>query len=115
MAVYRCPICGAIFDEEKEGRKLAELTECPVCKQPVSKFERVDSGEEPEAAAKPKGSLAYDPQYERQDKNRRCMNEIHEMAVSGKSLDSSMGTRMPLPNWDDILLLGSPGTPLSTI
>lgn len=29
------------------------------------------------------------------------------MAVSGKSLDSSMGTRMPLPSWDDILLLGA--------
>ena len=107
MAIYQCSICGAIFDEEKEGRKLAELTKCPVCKQPVSKFERVDSGEEPETEAKPKGSLAYDPQYERQDKNIRYMKEIHEMAVSGKSLDSSMGTRMPLPSWDDILLLGA--------
>lgn len=107
MAIYQCTVCGTIFDEEQEGRKLAELTECPVCKQPVSKFERVDRGEELETAAKPKGSLAYDPKYERRDKNSRYMKEIHEMAVSGKSLDSSMGTLMPLPNWDDILLLGA--------
>ena len=107
MAIYQCSICGAIFDEEKEGRKLAELTECPVCKQPISKFERIDGYEHPEAAVKPEGSLAYDPQYERQDKDSRFMKEIHEMAVSGKSLDSSMGTRMPLPSWDNILLLGA--------
>ena len=107
MAIYQCTICGAIFDEEKEGRKLAELTECPVCKQPVSRFERIDGGEKPEEVEKAKGSLAYDPQYERQDKDSRYMKEIHEMAVSGKSLDSSMGTSMPLPSWDDILLLGA--------
>ena len=29
------------------------------------------------------------------------------MAVSGKSIDSAMGTLMPLPGWDDILLLGA--------
>ena len=107
MAIYRCTICGTIFDEDKEGRKLAELTECPVCKQPISRFERIDSDEEPEAVINPKVSLAYDPQYERRDKDSRYMKEIHEMAVSGKSLDSSMGTRMHLPSWDDILLLGA--------
>jgi len=107
MAIYRCTICGTIFDEDKERRKLAELTECPVCKQPISRFERIDSDEEPEAVINPKVSLAYDPQYERRDKDSRYMKEIHEMAVSGKSLDSSMGTRMHLPSWDDILLLGA--------
>ena len=107
MAIYQCSICGTIFDEEKEGRKLSEMTECPVCKQPISKFERIDSEEKSETASEPKGALAYDPQYERQDINSRYMKEIHEMAVSGKSLDSSMGTCMPLPRWDDILLLGA--------
>ncbi len=107
MAIYQCSICGTIFDEEKEGRKLEELTECPVCKQPISKFERIDSGPKPETAAELKEALGYDPQYERQDINSRYMKEIHEMAVSGKSLDSSMGTCMPLPSWDDILLLGA--------
>jgi len=107
VAIYQCSICGTIFDEEKEGRKLSEMSECPVCKQPISKFERIDSDEKSETAAEPKGALAYDPQYERQDINSRYMKEIHEMAVSGKSLDSSMGTCMPLPSWDNILLLGA--------
>ena len=35
MAVYRCVICGAIWDEEKEGKPLSELDACPVCKQPI--------------------------------------------------------------------------------
>ena len=38
MAVYKCSVCGAIYDEEKSGKPISELTECPVCKQPVSKF-----------------------------------------------------------------------------
>ena len=39
MGKYRCKICGFIFDEEKEGKKIGELECCPVCKQPVSSFE----------------------------------------------------------------------------
>ena len=34
------------------------------------------------------------------------------MAVSGKSLHSSMGTQMKMPNWDDILILGAQLNPL---
>ena len=40
------------------------------------------------------------------------MKEIHEMAVSGKSIHSSMGTQMKMPGWDDILLLGAQLNPL---
>ena len=35
------------------------------------------------------------------------MEEIHEMAVTGKSISGAMGTQMPMPKWDDILLLGA--------
>ena len=35
------------------------------------------------------------------------MEEIHQMATSGKSIGGSMGTTMPMPNWDDILILGA--------
>ena len=107
MAVYKCTICGAIFDEEKEGKRITEITECPVCRQPVSKFEKIISDEVPEPAEKVQGSLSYDPEFERHDKTSRYMEEIHEMAVSGKSLDSSMGTRKALTDWDSILLLGA--------
>ncbi|HBA68396.1 MAG TPA: FMN-binding glutamate synthase family protein [Lachnospiraceae bacterium] len=107
MAVYKCSICGAIFDEEKEGKKLSELDGCPVCRQPISKFELLEEEKEPEASAPVHGELAYDPQYIRHDKKSRYMEEIHEIAVTGKSIDGAMGTQMPMPGWDDILLLGA--------
>ena len=109
MAVYKCSICGMIFDEEKEGKKLSELDCCPICKQPISKFEKISDGDAPatSAPAAAQGDLAYDPQFARIDRSCRYMAEIHEMAVSGKSIDGAMGTLMPMPGWDDILLLGA--------
>ncbi len=35
------------------------------------------------------------------------MEEIHQMAVTGKTVSGAMGTKMPMPNWDDILILGA--------
>ena len=51
MAVYKCRICGAIYDEEKEGKPVSELDCCPVCRLPVSNLERVD---DPAEAPAPK-------------------------------------------------------------
>lgn len=106
---YRCSVCGYIFDEEKEGKTLAELEACPVCKQPREKLEKV-SEETKEECVKPSESreeLAYDAAYVRRDPSCRYMAEIHEMAVTGKSISAAMGTQMPMPGWDDILLLGA--------
>lgn len=64
MAVYKCTICGAIFDEEKEGKKLEELSACPICMQPISKFEKIADAPEPANEPKFEGTLAYDTQYE---------------------------------------------------
>ena len=50
--------------------------------------------------------LEYDPKYARQDSTCRYMKEIQEMAVSGKTIIDAMGTKMAMPNWDDILILG---------
>ena len=121
MAVYRCRICGAIFDEAKEGKKLSEIPCCPVCKQPISNFEKIADSEEtkPDAAAaavktEPDGvassssaPLAYDEAFARVDERCRYMKEIHEMAVTGRTIGGAMGTQMPMPGWDDILLLGA--------
>lgn len=109
---YRCSICGYIYDEEKEGVPFAELKACPVCRQPAEKFcvleeepvqEKTAEAQAPEASS----DLAYDSAYARQDPTCRYMAEIHEMAVTGKSISAAMGTRMPMPGWDDILLLGA--------
>lgn len=115
MAVYRCRICGYIFNEEKEGKKLSELECCPICKQPLSSFELVE--EEPEATAVPTTQnataapdaidLSYDPRFVRHDDSARYMDLIHEMALTGESVHAAMGTRMPMPSWDDILILGA--------
>lgn len=107
MAIYKCSICGAIYDESKEGKPLSELSACPICKQPISRFELV----EPDPAeVKPTaymGELDYDASTARHDSSCRYMAEIHEMAVTGKSIGGSMATQMPMPDWDRILMLGA--------
>lgn len=107
MAIYKCSICGAIYDESKEGKPLSELSACPICKQPISRFELV----EPDPAeVKPTaymGELNYDASTARHDSSCRYMAEIHEMAVTGKSIGGSMATQMPMPDWDRILMLGA--------
>lgn len=132
MAIYRCRICGEIFDEEKEGRPISALTCCPLCKQPVSCFELVQedaekavggaektagagtaakeertAGERKAAEGETTGSLEYDPATARKDGDERYMAQIHEMAVTGRSISSAMSTKLPLPKWEDILLLGA--------
>ena len=106
MAVYKCIICGAIYDEEKEGKPLSQLDACPVCRMPVSNLVPVE-GEAPAPAKSYGGSLDYDPATARHDSAARYMAEIHEMAVSGKTIGGAMGTQMKVPGWDDVLLLGS--------
>ena len=106
MAVYKCIICGAIYDEEKEGKPLSALDGCPVCKMPLSNMVPVE-GEAKPAPKAYSGSLDYDPATARHDSSSRYMAEIHEMAVTGKTIGGSMGTQMKVPGWDDVLLLGS--------
>lgn len=143
MAIYKCSICGYVFDEEKEGRGFETLKECPICRQGADKFIKVspDEAEETGGAGEKTGTvgeagagcegadgmcadgqglnsgraldggqglnLEYDSLYARQDPSCRYMAEIHEMAVNGRSVSGAMGTLMPMPSWDDILILGA--------
>lgn len=88
MAKYKCSVCGYLYDEEKEGKPFAELDACPVCKQPASVFQK---------QAELTGPVS----------DYRYMKEIQEMAATGKPIIEAMGTRMPMPGWDDILILGA--------
>lgn len=120
--VYKCSICGYVYDEEKEGKPFSELTECPVCKQPPEKFQAADTGKpkdvQPEAEKKPASinadglDLSYPKETRKTDSDYRYMKEIHEMAVTGKSAIEAMGTQMPMPDWDDVLLLGAQLNPM---
>ena len=129
--VYKCSVCGYIFDEEAEGKPYSELTECPLCKQPPEKLELVPqeaeggdlvlpgnmdsaaaSAPEPaktadHAAQVSEGTLAYPKETRRTDSDYRYMKEIHEMAVTGTSAIEAMGTLRDMPDWDDILILGA--------
>ena len=111
MAKYQCTVCGYIFDEAKEGKAFAELDACPVCGMPPEKFVKLEDeaqqAEAPVEKAETQADLAYDSVYYRVDANCRYMEEIHQMAVTGKSIIGAMGTQMKMPNWDDVLILGN--------
>lgn len=106
--VYKCSVCGYVYDEEAEGKAFSELTECPLCKQPVEKFDLISGGEITAAVSEKEDlDLSYPKETRKTDSNYRYMKEIHEMAVTGKSAIEAMGTQMKMPDWDDILLLGA--------
>ena len=114
--IYRCSVCGYEYDEEKEGKPFSELTECPICKQPPEKFNALEAEKPAEvcAAAADAGEpdLNYPKDTRKTDSDYRYYHEIHEMAVSGKSAIEAMGTRMQMPNWDDVLILGAQLNPM---
>lgn len=118
--IYKCRVCGYVFDEEKEGRRLREITECPLCGQPVSNFLPLEKKGQEEGikteAVRSIASGSADLSYPEETKNRnagyRYMEEIHEMAVTGNSIIDAMGTKMPMPGWDDILILGAQLDPM---
>lgn len=120
--IYKCSICGYEYDEEKEGKPFSELTECPICKQPPEKFNALDAAKPVSSCANSEGQcssetagaldLSYPKETRKTDSDYRYMKEIHEMAVTGKSAIEAMGTRMNMPNWDDVLILGAQLNPM---
>lgn len=122
MKKFVCTVCGYTCEGEQAP------DECPVCHQPGSKF-REEANEETldmreadgktaegmaedgkETDEKEEGALedlSYDKHFYRIDESCRYMEEIHQMAVTGKTIGGAMGTKMPMPSWDDILLLGA--------
>ncbi|MGM9978850.1 MAG: glutamate synthase-related protein [Clostridium sp.] len=108
MKRFVCTVCGYVYEGEEPPK------ECPICKQPASKFREEDIDLDKEnikiSSSSNKNNmtdLSYDNNFYRIDKSCRYMEEIHQMAVTGKSIGGSMGTTMPMPNWDDILILGA--------
>ncbi len=88
MAKYKCSVCGYLYDEEKEGKPFAELEQCPICGQAAAVFE-----ERKEITI--------------QTNEYRYMKEIQQMAATGKPVIEAMGTKMKMPDWDDIVILGA--------
>ena len=116
LAVYKCKVCNYVYDESKEEVPFSQMKACPLCQQGPEQFELISADAEDAAAGDDRAAdadrsdengLAYDPKFIRKDPSCRYMAEIHEMAVSGHTIHAAMGTQMPMPGWDDILLLGA--------
>lgn len=112
MAKYKCNVCGYVFDEEEQGMEFSQLKECPVCHQPASAFSLFEELKQEKKQETKDMSLEYPREYVREDESCRYMAEIHEMAVKGESIHAAMGTRLPMPSWDDILILGAQLDPM---
>ena len=105
--IYKCTICGHIHDEESTGILLKNLDKCPICGQPISKFVEVENSQSTQNEKESDSDLAYDKKYAKSDRDIRYMDAIHQMAITGESIVSAMYTGMPMPNWDEILILGN--------
>ncbi len=117
MARFVCPICRYTYDEDIEGAPFDPATfVCPLCGCDGSSFQEEPSGDSTAAAeAEAEAQLAsinYPKDTARQDASIRHMDTIHTMAISGHSIGEAMATRLPLPSWDDILVLGAQLNPM---
>lgn len=112
MARYKCNVCGYVFDEEEQGMEFSQLKECPVCHQPASAFSLFEEVQQEKQQESREMSLEYPREYIREDLSCRYMAEIHQMAVKGESIHAAMGTRLSMPSWDDILILGAQLDPM---
>ncbi|MBN5983265.1 alpha-hydroxy-acid oxidizing protein [Clostridioides difficile] len=130
MSIYKCSVCGYIYDESKNDKTWDELSEdweCPVCTKGRSYFGKISTVyyEEDEKIAEDivedesklntekEGDLNYLSTYlRRDDEVEKHMDIIHEMSVTGKSIIEPMRTKLPVISWDDILIMGAQLNPL---
>ncbi|MDO5823669.1 glutamate synthase-related protein [Methanobrevibacter sp.] len=104
--IYKCLICGHIHNEEDTGVLLKDLDKCPTCKQEISNFIEFENSKPDTDFKKETLNLNYPEEFARNDESIRHMDTIHQMAISGESIVSSMYTELSMPDWEDILILG---------
>lgn len=104
--IYRCTVCGHIHNEESTGITLKNFDKCPICGQSISNFVKLENSQSSENPEFADSDLSYDKNHAKSDRNIRQMDAIHQMAITGKSITSAMYTDLPMPDWDDILILG---------
>ena len=105
--IYKCTVCGHIHNEEATGILLKNLEKCPICKQDISNFVEMENVISKEYFDDKDSDLSYPKEFAKSDENIRYMDTIHEMAITGETIVSAMATRLPMPSWDDILILGN--------
>ncbi|MDR3354079.1 MAG: FMN-binding glutamate synthase family protein [Synergistaceae bacterium] len=112
MRRFKCSVCGEVFAETDVATDGSGKALCPVCHSSADKLIDVSEGRagapSSEEVRSPGGSpLAYPEAHARFDPSSRYMDDIHAMSVTGTSIIDAMGTKMKMPGWDDILLLGA--------
>ncbi|MDR1874918.1 MAG: alpha-hydroxy-acid oxidizing protein [Synergistaceae bacterium] len=116
---YQCSVCGEVFEESAATAGDDGGLCCPICGASSALLQLMngDGREEemnaerkegtPDPAEFERARLAYSQDRARLDPSCRYMDDIHQMAVTGETLSGAMGTQMPMPGWDDVLLLGA--------
>jgi rubredoxin len=104
--MYKCSICGYIYDEKEQGKLFSDLSDnwkCPVCTGPKFLFEEVkgnnNSNQEPTKSESTDNSienegsesLDYLGEFTRANDNvEKHMDIIHEMAKTGAPVIAPM-------------------------
>ena len=123
MALYTCQVCKYIFDDSARGVPFAALPDnwgCPECNADKSNFllqdkKNPDKPETQQSAVLKTTPFVSEELHRDFDEVEKWMDDIHQIAASGKSIGEAMRTRLPVISWDDILILGKQlaGLPLS--
>lgn len=124
--MYKCAICGYIYNEKEQGKLFSDLPEdwkCPICTAPKHLFEGEEVtakpndtpkiSEEKNSDVSEYDSLDYFGEYTRSnDTVEKHLDIIHEMAKTGSPVIAPMKTQLPIISWDDILFLGAQLNPM---
>lgn len=116
MGIYKCDICGYLYDEQEQGIQYKELSSewvCPICGAVKEKVKFYQEKEEKKIKKEEKNPLAYSDEFAKVQSDIEVhMADIHQMAQTGQSIIEPMGTRLPVISWNDILVLGAQLNPL---
>ena len=91
LMIYKCTICGHIHNEESTGVLLKNLDECPICKQPISKFVKMENSSSVENTGEEDSNLSYDKNYAKGNNYNESVKLTNEyfglyFAVSGMKI-----------------------------
>lgn len=108
MAIYVCQVCGYEYTEE-DGKTNWEQLEndwlCPVCGADKSLFEKKEEQEENSIET---GLDSYLSEWKKTaDPYEKRLSEIHQIAISGRSIVEPMGSTHKTLSWEHLFIKGA--------
>lgn len=111
MAIYKCTVCGEIYDESEESVLFADLPDdwvCPLCHSPKSAFILVgDSDSKTVSTGSAPGVQPVESEVTHPISGSDVFDEIRFMSATGKSVSEAMDTTLYVPGFEKILFLGA--------